>query len=176
MRGLATHCWLGDVPARGYLSVTRVRATYGWANELPTLPSARRLVLCANQTRCTVARRPPTLRPGSSPPEWSTATPRRRPVSRPTAVGWALGPLDCVKAVVLHTGFLGRLDHGQVGLAATLRAAKGLAAIVDFLKAPDTQRSIAPAYVAAQPHCAERLAQRAEGVGRMGPSFGHDRR
>jgi hypothetical protein len=74
------------------------------------------------------------------------------------------------------SGGLDRLYHGEVGLTATLRAAKGLAAIVDFLKAGDAQRGIAPAYVAAHPHRAKRLAQRAEGVGLMRPGFGHDRR
>jgi hypothetical protein len=54
----------------------------------------------------------------------------------------ALRPLDCVEAIVLHAGFLDRLYHGQVGLAATLGAAKGLAAIVDILKAADAQRRI----------------------------------
>ncbi len=83
------------------------------------------------------------------------------------------GVLALVEAIVLHAGFVNRLYHGQVCLAATLRAAKRLAAIVDFLKATDAQRGIAPAYVAAQPHRAERLAQRAEGVGFMGPGFGH---
>lgn len=46
----------------------------------------------------------------------------------------ALGPLDRVEAIVLHGGFLDGLYHGEVGLAATLRAAKGLAPIVDFLQ------------------------------------------
>jgi hypothetical protein len=53
----------------------------------------------------------------------------------------ALGPLDCVEAIVLHAGFLDRLYHGEVGLAATLRAAKGLAAIVDLLKAANASIS-----------------------------------
>jgi hypothetical protein len=42
--------------------------------------------------------------------------------------GVTLGPVDCVQAIVLHAGFPDRLNDGQVGLAATLRAAKGLAA------------------------------------------------
>ena len=90
--------------------------------------------------------------------------------------GMALRLLDCFQAIVLHSGFLNRLNKGQVRLIATLGAAKGLAAIVDFLKATDAQRGIASAYVAAQPHRAERLAQSAEGIGLMGPGFGHDRR
>jgi hypothetical protein len=84
--------------------------------------------------------------------------------------------LDRVEAIVLHAGFLDRLYHGEIGLAATLRAAKGLGPIVDVLKATDAQRGIAPAEVAAHPHCAKCLAESAEGVGLMGPGFGHDRR
>jgi hypothetical protein len=80
----------------------------------------------------------------------------------------ALGPLDCVEAIVLHAGFRDRLNDGEVGLTVTPRATKGLAAVVDFLKATDAQRGIAPANVAAHPHSAERLAQRTEGVGFMG--------
>ena len=72
--------------------------------------------------------------------------------------------------------FLDGLYDGQIGLAATLRAAKGLAAVVDILKAADAQRGIAAAYVAADPHRAECLAQRAEGVGLVWPRSGHDRR
>ena len=60
----------------------------------------------------------------------------------------ALGLLDCGEAIVLRAGFLDGLYHCEVGPASTLRAAKGLAAIVDFLKAPDAQRGIAPAYAA----------------------------
>jgi hypothetical protein len=121
-------------------------------------------------------RRPSILRPGSSPPEWSTGALRRRPVSPINGCGMALGPLDCVEAIVLHAGVVYRLYHGEVGLTATLRAAKGLAAIVDFLKAADAQRGIPTTDIAAHPHRAERLAQRAESVGFMGPGFGHDRR
>jgi len=61
----------------------------------------------------------------------------------------ALRPLDCVQVIVLHARFLDRLYHGELGLAATLRATKGLAAIVDILKTTDAQRGIAPANVAA---------------------------
>ena len=86
-----------------------------------------------------------------------------------------LGVLALVEAIVLHAGFLGRLNYGQVGLAAALRAAKGLAPIVDFLKAADAQRGIAPADIAAHPHCAKCLAQRAKGEGLVRPGPGHDR-
>jgi len=40
--------------------------------------------------------------------------------------GVTLGSLNCVQAIVLHAGFLDRLNHREVGLPATLRAAKGL--------------------------------------------------
>jgi hypothetical protein len=56
----------------------------------------------------------------------------------------ALWPLNGVEAIVLHAGFLDRLNHREIGLAAALRGAKGLAAIVNFLKAADAQRGIAP--------------------------------
>ncbi len=70
---------------------------------------------------------------------------RRAPASTCEPIdgyGVVLGPLDCVQAIVMHSGFLDRLYHGQVRLTATLRAAKGLAPIVDFLKAADAQRGI----------------------------------
>lgn len=77
----------------------------------------------------------------------------------------AHGSLDCVQAIVLHAGFLDRLNDGQVSLAATLRAAKSLAPIVHFLKATNAQRGIAPTDISAHPHGTECLAKRAEGVG-----------
>ena len=75
---------------------------------------------------------------------------------------------EVIQPIVAHAGFFDRLDQDQVGLAATLRAAKGLAAIVDLLKAADAQRGIAPTDIAAQPHRAEGLAQRAECKGLWG--------
>ena len=86
----------------------------------------------------------------------------------------ALRVVERVQPIVGHAAFFDRLDQGQVSLAATLRAAKGLGAVVDFLKAPDAQRDIAPAYIAAHPHGAECLAQSAEGEGLMGASVTTD--
>jgi hypothetical protein len=42
------------------------------------------------------------------------------------ACSTAIGPLDCVEAIVLHACFLYWINHGEVCLAAILRAAKGL--------------------------------------------------
>ena len=50
-------------------------------------------------------------------------------------------PCAPVKAIVRHAGFLDRLNHGEISLAATLRAAKGLAAIVDFLQPGQVRRA-----------------------------------
>jgi hypothetical protein len=55
------------------------------------------------------------------------------------------------------------------------RAAKGLAPIIDFLKATDAQRGIPSADIAAHPHCAKCLAQCAEGERLVRPGPGHDR-
>ena len=47
----------------------------------------------------------------------------------------------------------------------------------EILKTADAQRgAIAPTDIAAHPHGAERRAKRAEGVGIIGPSLGHDGR
>jgi hypothetical protein len=80
----------------------------------------------------------------------------REPIDGRGMPPWVLA---LVEPIVLHAGFLGRLNHGQVRLTATPRAAKGLAAIIDFLKATDARRGIAPANVAAHPHRAERFAR-----------------
>ena len=61
----------------------------------------------------------------------------------------AIGPLDCVEAIVLHACFFDWINHGEVPLAATLRAAKGLVPIVDVLKAADVQWGI-PEHTAVQ--------------------------
>ena len=54
----------------------------------------------------------------------------------------AIGPLDCVEAIVLHARFFDWINHGEVSLAATLRTAKGLAPTVDVRKADDVQCGI----------------------------------
>ena len=71
--------------------------------------------------------------------DWHATASSREPIN---GCGVALWSLDGVQAIVLHAGFLDRLNDGEIGLAGTLRAAKGLAAIVDVLKASDAQARI----------------------------------
>lgn len=86
---------------------------------------------------------------GSSLPEWSRGRVEASTRELIDGCSMAIGPLDCVEAIVLHACFFDWINHGDVRLAAKLRAAKGLAAIADVLKATDVQWGI-PEHTAVQ--------------------------
>jgi hypothetical protein len=90
--------------------------------------------------------------------------------------GMARRRLHLIQAIVFHAALLVGLDHGDEGLGATARATEGPGAVIDPEQAGEPQPGVTPAGVAAHPHRTKCLVQRADGVGFMGPGFGHDGR